>query len=151
VFTPWCVLGDEKPLAAGARVRMHAGAERGDPGGGAGLEHRFAAQLDGRGRITLTPVDAELRVRPPAGEAGHARSFLPPSDYGPVPVRMLRKADGTGVALFPQTAPLRPGEYRLHVEFRRDNRAADPASTVLRQAGNSDAELVDLDIPWLAR
>jgi hypothetical protein len=30
-------------------------------------------------------------------------------------------------------------------------RAADPLSTVLRQAGSSTAELIDLDIPWLAR
>jgi hypothetical protein len=128
---------------------VHAG--RGDPGEDAGIEHRYAAQLDDRGRITLTPVHAELRLRPPEEGAGHARSFLPPGDYGPIPVRVLRKADGTGVALFPQTPGLQPGQYRLHLEFHRDNRAADPGSIVLRQAGSATPELVDLDIPWLGR
>ena len=149
VFTPWCVLGAEEPLPAGARMRVHAG--RGNPGEDAGIEHRYAAQLDDRGRITLTLVHAELRLRTPEKGASHARSFLPPGDYGHVPVRVLRKADGTGVALFPQTPGLQPGQYRLPIEFHRDNRAADPGSIVLRQAGSAAPELVDLDIPWLGR
>jgi hypothetical protein len=169
VWTPWCVLGAEEPLPAGARLRVHAGRDPGDAGGQGGpgqqggpgdrggqpdpegVRHRYAAKLDDRGRISLPAAGAELRVRAPEGAGGHARWFLPPGDYAPVPVRLLRKADGTGVALFPLAGPLEPGQYRLHVEFRRDNRAADPASTVLRQAGSAAAELTDLDIGWPAR
>jgi hypothetical protein len=67
--------------------------------------------------------------------------------------RVLRKADGTGYFIMrvpggPATiSPLAPGQYRLALLYRRDNRATDPASRVLRQANSSTSEQATLDIP----
>jgi hypothetical protein len=48
--------------------------------------------------------------------------------------RVLRKADGTGVFVGRQGgAALRPGDYRLELTFRRDNRPQDPQ--LLRRLG----------------
>jgi len=153
-WVPWCSLDDEPSRSAGAVVRIHAGADHGEPGGPDGPErpdHRDAARLDDRGRITLPRARADLRLRDPDGAPGHTRSFLPPDAYAAVPVHVLRKADGTAFAVFPQGGALPAGEYRMHLEFRRDNRAVSPGSTVLHRAGSSATELVDLDIPWRSR
>ena len=153
-WVPWCTLGDEPLRSAGAVVRIHAGANQAglaEPGWPDGLDHRYAAGLDDRGRLTLSRSRADLRLRDPAGKPGHTCSFLPPDAYADVPIRVLRKADGTGIALFPAAGPLQPGHHRLHLEFRRDNRAVDAGSTVLRCAGSTAAELVDLEIPWRSR
>jgi hypothetical protein len=90
----------------------------------------------------------ELRIRTPGTTAGHARVFLDSSEYSPVAVKVLRRADGTGFALFPAASPsFASGEYRLELEYLRDNRAANNTSIVLREAGNSQPENVTIDLP----
>ena len=66
---------------------------------------------------------------------------------------MLRKADGTAFALVvnhpsPPGSRIQPGEYRLALTYRRDNRAANPDSLLLSQAGDASPEAVNLDVPW---
>jgi hypothetical protein len=65
--------------------------------------------------------------------------------YTPVTARVLRKSDGSGVFI---VSPLTPGEYRLVVTYRRDNRAIDGNSEVFSEAGNTAPEQATLDIPW---
>jgi hypothetical protein len=75
------------------------------------------------------------------------------SKYTPVPISVLRKADGAGLMIVssgsaPSGSFLQPGEYRLVFTYRRDNRAKDPDSDVLSEAGNTSAEEVTLELPW---
>jgi hypothetical protein len=108
-----------------------------------------AASVERSQRIFFS---VELRVVAPDGKVIHARHFLPDDNYIPEDVKVLRKADGTGLFLF------KPGDdfsglafalaqYRLKLTFRRDNRSRVPTSTVWSQAGNRDDEVVTLDIP----
>ena len=81
----------------------------------------------------------------------HARSFVDAGEYGNEAVTALRKADGTGFALFAAGGGVfDPGEFRLSLMYLRDNRAADPSSLVLREAGRSEPERVSIDLPWLS-
>ena len=135
---------------AGTRVRVHAGNAAHPVPEEWGVERRFAASFDEPGRIALEP-GAELRVRAPGSDTGHARGFLRDADYTAVATKILREADGTGFALFPAAAGiLAEGQYRLQLEFRRNIQASDLSSIVLRQAGRDTPEVVELDIPWLA-
>jgi hypothetical protein len=144
--------GGEVRVPAGTRVRVHAGSAAHSAPEEWGVQRRFAASLEDPGRLTLGS-GTELRVRAPGAHRGHARAFLSDSDYKPVTTTVLRKADGTGFALFPETTAgtFDAGEYRLHLEFRRNNQATDSSSTILRQAGRDTPEVVDLDVPWLTR
>ena len=146
---------DEPPVPAGTRIAIHSGNEAdwtGPPV--AGLTHRFAATLLDRGRRRLpTDVPVQLRLRHAGDRAGHARPFVPPAAYTPVPAEVLRKADGTAFAVFiPAATPLGtalpPAEYRLRLTYHRDNTAADPGSAVLTQGGDASDEVVVLDVPW---
>jgi hypothetical protein len=80
----------------------------------------------------------------------HARQFLPDAAFAPVSaLRILRRADGLDFALAVPAngspgSHLDPGEHRLRLTYRRDNTAADPASLVLSQAGDSSDEVVTL-------
>jgi len=40
------------------------------------------------------------------------------------------------------------GEYRLNFTYRRNNRANDPESELLSEAGNAAPEQATLDLPW---
>lgn len=154
-WAEYYAFGSEAVAPAGTRLRVHAGNAAQPAPEEWGVKRRFAASFDEWGRLTLAPT-AELRVRAPGDDAGHARGFLRDSEYTPVPTRVLRradetgKADGTGFALFPATlaSTFTEGQYRLRLEFRRNNQASDPESTVLRQAAHDTPELVEIDIPW---
>jgi hypothetical protein len=94
----------------------------------------------------------ELRVVAPTGKVVHARHFLPDGNYIPEDVKVLRKADGTGFFMVKpgedfSGLPFSRAQYRLKLTYHRDNRARVPTSTVWSQAGNSDDEIVTLDIP----
>ena len=152
-WLPYYTFEREARQPAGTRVRVSGGNRLDAPPAEAGLVRRFSASLDQPGRLRLPPVGADLRVRAPAATSGHARHFLPDSDYSPVDVRVLRRADGTGLAvLVPSATPagsqLVPGQYRLRLTYRRDNRAADPTSQVLSEEGSCSPEDVTIDIPW---
>jgi hypothetical protein len=153
VWTRYYTFGPEERMAAGARVRVHAGnAADVTTAEVWGVERRFAASLDERGRLKLAPSDVNLRLLAPGAESGHTRGFVDDGDYVEVPTKVLREADGTGIALFPATGnTLSSGQYRLKLTYARDNSAADKESTVLRERGNTSSEEVEIDIPWLAR
>jgi hypothetical protein len=71
--------------------------------------------------------------------------------YGPVSVRLLRKADGTACFFLPPAMPgtgFSPLPSRVTLEFRRDNSAFNPDSIVLSAAGQTNHETAILDIPW---
>jgi hypothetical protein len=152
VWSPTFTFGDEDRLPAGSQVRVFSGNRADAPAPEPGVAQRFAAAFDERGAIKFPPGGAELRLRTPDGAPGHARLFLPALAYTAVPaagLRMVRKADGTGVFLCLENAvAITPGDYRLELTFRRDNLTQDPGSQVLRQAGDTGPERVILDLPW---
>lgn len=155
-WSPYHVFGPEERLPAGTRLRLFAGSETDAPADEPGVLHRFVAGAGESGRLRLDPEGADLRLGAPGGEPGHARRLLPEAAYAPVAARVVRNADGTGFFLVvPAATPagtrLDPGEYRLRWTYRRDNRAADPASQVLSEAGDRSPEQAVLDVPWETR
>jgi hypothetical protein len=149
-WAPFYVFERETGAPTGTRVRIHAGSARDWAPDVVGVARRFAASLDQPGRLTLTP-GIELRLRGADASASHARAFIADADYAPVALTILRKADGTGFALFPAAGAFTKGQYRLRLEYRRNNQQQDPSSLVLRQAGSDASESVAIDIPWLTR
>lgn len=150
VWTPYYVFGREVRLPAGTRVRVHAGSSTADlPPQEHGVIQRFIASVDERGQLRLSAESTDLRVRGRGETSGHTRRFLHDSAYVADDVLVLRKADGTGFFLFkPRAARFEIGQHRLIMNYRRDNRAADASSQILREAGNSAPEHVMIDIPW---
>jgi hypothetical protein len=147
---------DEETVAAGTRIAIHSGnAADWTDAPKPGLSHRFiaGAQESGRRRLPAN-LPVPLRVRDGMGAPGHARRFLPVSEYAPLAdAKLLRRADGLDVAIFlPAATPLGSlfdeGQYRLALVYMRDNTSADPNSVVVSQAGDTSAEEVTLDIPW---
>jgi hypothetical protein len=145
-WVPYFTFGAEERLPAGTRVRVLAG-PAGAPAAEPGVTTRYVDAA--AGRLRLLPQGTDLRVVSPAGTEEHRREFLPPGRYTPVAVRVLRKADGTGVAVVPAARgdALPEGRYRLRFVYRRDNRARDAASQVLSQAGATSPETATLDVP----
>ena len=141
---------EEGLLPAGSRYRVRAGnAVHGASAPEVGVRERHAAALADRGRPVLFPHQSTLGIRSLLAVPGHSRAFVDAGEYGAVPILVLRKADGTGFALFAAAGgAFGPGEYRLALAYLRDNRAADPTSLILREAGRSDPEQVAIDVPW---
>ena len=115
------------------------------------MVQRFMAQVNESGRIHFPEDGVDLRIVEPGSKVDHMRPFLPDHAYGePLEnLRILRKADGTGFFLLPPDGdPGFPaGQYRLKWTYRRNNRDVNPDSQVLRQANNSDDEVVTIDVP----
>ena len=80
------------------------------------------------------------------GRAAICAASYPIATIIPQMARVLRKVDGTGFFIVVPAAV--PGQYRLKMAYRRDNRSADPDSQVLSEAGSSAPEHVTIDIPW---
>jgi hypothetical protein len=152
-WEPYYTFGQEPRLAAGTQVRVYSGNEQAAPLDDSGLVRRFIALGGEPGELRLPQTGADLRLVNPHGTTGHARPFLPSTDYADVPARVLRKADGTGLFIVvpsadPAGSQLTPGQYRLQLTYRRDNRAVDPDSQVLSAAGRTTPERPTIDIPW---
>ena len=141
----------EEPLPAGTRMRVFSGNQQNAPEGEPGMVQRFMAQVNESGRIHFPEDGVDLRIVEPGSKVDHMRPFLPDHAYGePLEnLRILRKADGTGFFLLPPDGdPGFPaGQYRLKWTYRRNNRDVNPDSQVLRQANNSDDEVVTIDVP----
>jgi hypothetical protein len=91
----------------------------------------------------------ELRIVAPGGDVIHSRYFLSEDNYPRKDVLVLRKADGTGFFIIkPGSIPFTPGQYRLTLHYRRDNRDFASGSPVYSEAGNTTDEVGALDIPW---
>ena len=114
------------------------------------MDRRFVAFLEEAGNIRLPADGAELRLVASNEVSGHARPFLPDSDYQPVDVQVLRKVDGTGFFLLPSPtdSEFGEGQYRLQLTYQRNNLAVDPESQVFSEAGNTAPECVKIDIPF---
>jgi hypothetical protein len=136
----------EKNLAAGTTVQVLPGDEMAAP---SGLKGVYLDVVDPARRISYS---IELRLIAPDGRVIHARHFLPHEDYLFDQVKLLRKADGTGViiardhvgALF---VPFPLLQYRLQLSYKRDNKARAPTNRIFSQAGDDSDEIVSLDIP----
>jgi hypothetical protein len=157
VWLPYYTFDQEEILPAGTRLEVLAGNKSDAPQKKPGIAQRFMARLQERGRIRLQSHRVDLRVRAPLGEVGHARSFFPDDTYEDVTkaAHILRKADGTAFFLFVSqstalNSELSSGHYRLELTYRRDNRASDSESIVFKQAGESDPEIVILDVPEIS-
>ncbi|MGB1250220.1 MAG: hypothetical protein ACPG8W_06260 [Candidatus Promineifilaceae bacterium] len=103
---------------------------------------------DSGGDLVITPADAPVLTAPTRlrwNDDGHEWTVLNSADFTPTAnLRLLRKADGTGVFLLPST--LSSGQHRLTLTYRRDNTAVDTDSLILKEAGDSSAEQVELSI-----
>jgi hypothetical protein len=143
----------EEMLPAGTRVRIFAGNLNAAPPAEPGLMRRFAASLDQLGQLQFSSQEADLRLVAPDKTVGHRRRFLGSSQYAPVAMRVLRKADGTGFFIVvPATSPagtrLNTGQYRLKLNYLRNNKASDPTSQIFSETGNRGPEEANIDIPW---
>jgi hypothetical protein len=152
-WTPYYAFEHGPRLPAGTRVLVYAGNEADAPAQEPGVVRRFIASGANHGLLRLSAVGADLRIRASDGAGGHARRFWPDADYAPVAAQVLRKADGTGFFVFvpsatPAGSALAVGEYRLRMTYRRDNRAIDPGSQLLSEAGNESDERATINIPW---
>ncbi len=152
-WAPYYTFGPEGLLPDGTRLRVYAGNKNDAPPEEPGVIRRFIATLGERGNIQLPPEGVTLRVRLSGQTGGHMRRFLPEGAYAGVDARVVRKADGTGFFIVVPAATLQgtqliPGQYRLKMVNRRDNRSIDPVSQVFSEAGNSGPEQVKIDIPW---
>lgn len=118
--------------------------------------------------VTTTPVVRVTRVE----QDGDAIAFLvqspepldwkrtsvkvlrsPANRSTEVPISVLRKADGSGLMIVspgptPSGSLWPQDEYRLVFTYRRDNRANDPNSDVLSEAGITLPETVTITLPW---
>jgi hypothetical protein len=152
-WVSYYAFGQEDPLPVGTRVRVYSGNERAAPPPESGLIRRFIASGNDPGALNFPFAGVDLRVVNPNGTIAHTRRFLPGGDYASVPARVLRKADGTAFFIVvpsadPAGSHLIPGQYRLQLTYRRDNRAVDPDSQVLSAAGRTTPEQPTIDIPW---
>jgi hypothetical protein len=138
-------------LRDGSRIRIHSGNRAQAPPAEPLVERRFRAWPGERGFASLAASGADLRLVDPSGAVMHARRVRSVAEFTATPIRLLRKQDGTGMWVAPTGGSLAPGVHRLKLTFRRDNRAGDPDSQVLRQAGESGAEEATIEIPWQAR
>ncbi|HEX5719129.1 MAG TPA: hypothetical protein VF179_23395, partial [Thermoanaerobaculia bacterium] len=97
-----------------------------------------------RGSLRLGHGGASLRIVGPSGSVEHARSFLPGSGYSPVSALVLRKADGTGLFIFPAgDATAAAVSHRLRWTYHRVPETGRPFS----QAGDRSVERVAIDLP----
>lgn len=141
--------GREEVLEAGTRLRVHSGSYEPPPPGS--LEaRRFVTSAIDREDVRFKDEMVDLRlVGPDAAE--HARRFLRETDYLPVGVKVLRKADGTAFLLLPDAGGTFPrGQYRLRFEYRRDDTAGHHFSPVLSERGSKLPEQDQIDVPWQA-
>ncbi|MBL8621290.1 MAG: hypothetical protein JNK64_08305 [Myxococcales bacterium] len=150
----WAHYGDlaaepgEAPLAPGMRVRVSALEVR-PPTGEANLRVAATAETGGPGRAVLgpgiDPVWLRLRQRR-TGQPDMVHDTLGvrrATDDVQSGARVLRRRDGTGVLVFPDTANLDSG-YRLSLTFARAGIAGLPD---LAEAGLNDPERVTIELP----
>ncbi len=79
--------------------------------------------------------------------SGHERTFINAASWVEIPnIKLLRKADGTGVFIVLPT--LNPGHYRFDFTYRRDNTTFVPKSLILRQGGDSTPEKASIEFGW---
>jgi hypothetical protein len=141
---------EESPQPAGARFAICSGNAADPPTPQDNVQYRFAAQLDDPAAVHFGADGVNLRLVDPHGTVLHGREFLAPTAYSAMPVRVLRREDGTGLAIVPAAVgeALTPGQHRIRLAYARDNRAVAPTSPVLTENGSAAPEVAQLDVPW---
>jgi hypothetical protein len=145
--------GAEERMNAGAQIRVLSGNVAEAPAATELEQRRFRSTMSDRGRPQLAREAATLRLVSPFGAEAHRKTFLDRALFTPVPFTVLREADGTAFFVFVPSAPppgtqLAQAQYQLRLTYRRDNRALQPDSQLLSEAGQRTDENVSLDIPW---
>jgi hypothetical protein len=148
-WVPIYTFGNEEPIAAGTHIVVYSGNPDSPPAVGPRTLQRFRAASGAPGDLQFAADAVDLRLVSAADDVIRARRFLDAATYGPVAVRLLRKADGTACFLLPQLAggEFVTSPYRIVLEFKRNNTALHPDSIVLSAAGQSTTEAVVLDVP----
>jgi hypothetical protein len=136
----------EQALAAGTRLKIFSG-RASDPFTSDPLDEvRHVASSFEHGVLAFGSDKLELRAVE-NGNPVHEREFLPDAAYTAVPVRLLRRADGTGYAIVPEgSASFTEGDYRFHLEYRRED-----SFQTLSERGQTTAEVAVIDVPWEAK
>jgi hypothetical protein len=145
--------GGEELRAAGTRLKLFSGNVADAPVAVPLEERVFRATMSDKGRPQLSRGMATMRLASPIPEVMQQRVFIDGSLFAAVPVTVLRKADGTGFFIISPTAGapgthFAQGEYQIRLRYRRNNKARDPESSLLSEAGQSLDEMVTLNVPW---
>lgn len=139
-------VGSEARAAAGTQVRIYSGNQQSAASSEPGVIRRFISTGSDQGEVKFPSNGVYLRLRGPGGVEGHKRPFLPDSVHSTVDagsLRLIRKLDGTAFFLIVTTGSS-PNGYRLKMTYLRDKGDGSPVSS---EAGNSNAEIVVMDIP----
>ena len=153
IWSPYYTFSPEARLPAGMRVQVYSGNSSEAPPKETGVMQRFIASVNEQGQLQFPSDNLDLRVVEPGTTSGHARRFMPDKDYTPVDdAKVLRKADGTSFFMLVHVAsPIEDDitftQYRLKLEYRRNNKTIDSDSQVFSQIGNSNPEYVTIDVP----
>lgn len=138
----------EDRIPAGTPIQLVAGNAATAPPAAPGVISRALAFDGERGRVRFPAEGVDLRVIALQNVAEHTRRILPPAAFAPADLRVLRSADGTGLALIAVAgAPVADGEHRFQLTYRRDNRSVAPDSLVFTQDGDATEESATLDVP----
>jgi hypothetical protein len=139
---------DNLLLEDGAQVRCLAIAPNHDPLPlrEPGTVLAFAASDTSLEAVHFAGPGIEVRLLAKDGEAiVHQRRFLPDSAFTPVPMRALRKLDGTALLLFPDPPAALGATSHLRLRWTF-TRALENEDLRYRQSGSETAETATLDL-----
>lgn len=146
--------GKAPTYPAGHRIRVLACAEAEAPPALPNVHDDFVAGPGEQGNVHFFGDICDLQIVDPLGKVQHTRTFLRPSLYAPVTgFKVLRRPDGCGFfvalpAAVPEGSRFPKAEYRMRLTYRLDNTVIDPSSQIQREAGSSDPESTQIDVPW---
>lgn len=144
-FEPWYVFAAEPRQVAGRRLHVCSSAEPAGYVSPAGEKARWRGIASSGFQPSFPAEGIDARLIDQTGAVLHQRRFRPPSAYAALPARIVRAADGTGLAVLPPGSGMLPaGELVLDWEFRRDNTAVETTALTLRQEGEAADETVSL-------
>ena len=144
-WTQYYQFGIEGAISAGTKINVLTAISRETAPPDANTIQRRNMSSDGEPVWPkLDPRGATLRICSRDSTTGHSRWFG--GLFLPVPgVKIIRKRDGTGLALTLDERAFGPGYYRLMLTYHRDNGPA--GGPIFSQAGDRSNEVVALDIP----
>lgn len=146
--------GKAPTCPAGHRIRVLACAESAAPPALPNVYDEFVAGAGEQGNVHFFGTTCELHIVDPLGKVQHTRTFQRSSRYSPVTgFKVLRRPDGCGFfvalpAAVPEGSRFPRAEYRMKLTYRLDNTAIDSSSQIQREAGASDPEATQIDVPW---
>jgi hypothetical protein len=143
-WAPHYTFGPEGTVRSGTRVIVYSGSAASAPAVPKTVMQRFRESTS-----AFPAAGVELQAVGADGKVWHERQFLGASSYAAASVRVLRKQDGTGFAVFDASAnALAAGAYRLNWSFNR-GASLDAANPAMSEAGNTSAEVAALDLEFL--